>query len=398
MKVLHTYFRNEVIRSITFVMVAFVSLFLFFDMIAEVDRLSRPNASWFYYLISLGLGLPSRIYEIAPIAALIGSIYALVQLAASSEFTVMRSSGLGTAGLLRIMSRVAVGVVAITLFFGELVAPVAEKISVPIRAKGLGYELNRDFRSGYWLRDLVEDNGRQTVNFINFTDFTPDGELLGVELYTLSDEGQFNLWVRAERAAFVPDAELWVMMNATVQRFDYVPDERGGELAPRLVLRAPVFMERLNGKSGLRPEFLTGLLVKPERMSAYQLYNYSAFLSRNQLATDDIDLAFAKKVIYPFAIMVMMLISLSFAYLQVRAGGVSVKVFIGVMIGVGFHLVNSLFSHLGMVAKMPPFLSASLPTLIGLLAGLVALWWVSRPDPIHKFRKQFLKTPNISLD
>ena len=68
------YFRSELYKAISFVMVAFVGLFAFFDLIAEVDRLSLPGTSWFYYFIAVLLGLPARVYEITPIAALIGSI------------------------------------------------------------------------------------------------------------------------------------------------------------------------------------------------------------------------------------------------------------------------------------------------------------------------------------
>jgi lipopolysaccharide export system permease protein len=131
----------------------------------------------------------------------------------------------------------------------------------------------------------------------------------------------------------------------------------------------------------LSPELLTGLFVRPDRMSAWQLYNYSKFLSSNLQATDNIDLAFAKKIMYPFAILIMMMISLPFAYLHFRSGSVSVKVFAGIMIGVGFHLVNNLFSHLSMVASFPPFVSAALPSLLGFVVGMGALWWVSQPAP-----------------
>ena len=93
-RALLVYFRSELYKAITFVMVAFVGLFAFFDLIAEVDRLSLPGTSWFYYFVAVLLGLPARVYEIAPIAALIGSIYALVQLAASSELTAMRVIGI----------------------------------------------------------------------------------------------------------------------------------------------------------------------------------------------------------------------------------------------------------------------------------------------------------------
>lgn len=398
-KVLLRYISKEVYKSVTFVMMAFVGLFAFFDLIAEVDRLSQPNTSWTYYFAAVFLGLPSKVYEIAPIAALIGSIYALVQLAASSEFTAMRAAGLSTLGVIRLMSRIALGVVLITVVFGEVVAPIAEKAAVPLRATALGYEVERDFRSGYWLRDTYQDDsGEMKVRFVNFEDFTKEGELLGFQFYEVNEPLRITRWVRAQRAEFEREGGYWILSQVKLQQY-FVPDEQSGFSVPELgATVSPVEMlESLNWQSTLTPQLLTGLFVRPDRMSAIQLYNYSAFLNSNGQATDNIDVAFAKKVIYPLAIFVMTLISLSFAYLHFRAGGVSVRVFMGVMIGVGFHLVNNLFSHLSLVAKLPPFVSASIPTLVGLVVGLVALWWVSRPAPWMALNT-WRKVPQISLD
>ena len=58
----------------------------------------------------------------------------------------------------------------------------------------------------------------------------------------------------------------------------------------------------------------------------------------------------------------MMALALPFAYLQTRSGGVSLKIFIGIMIGVSFQLLNSLFSHLGLLNTWPPFATAILPS------------------------------------
>lgn len=398
-KVLLKYISKEVYKSVTFVMMAFVGLFAFFDLIAEVDRLSQPNTSWAYYFAAVFLGLPSKVYEIAPIAALIGSIYALVQLAATSEFTAMRAAGMSTSGVVKLMSRIAFGVVLITVLFGEVVAPVAEKAAVPLRAAALGYEVERDFRSGYWLRDAYQDEslGLQ-VRFVNFENFTKEGELLGVQFYEVSPDLKITRWVRAKKADYKRGAGYWVLSEVKVQNYFNQQAASGAELGAAQASASSVrSIEVMDWKSTLTPQLLTGLFVRPDRMSAMQLYNYSEFLSSNGQATDNIDLAFAKKVIYPLAIFVMTLISLSFAYLHFRAGGVSVRVFVGVMIGVGFHLVNNLFSHLSLVAKLPPFVSASIPTLIGLVVGLTALWWVSRPAPWMAL-KSWRKVPQISLD
>lgn len=384
------YFRGELIKAISFVMAAFVGLFAFFDLIAEVDRFSQPGTNVGYFFLSVLLGLPARVYEVAPIAALIGSIYALVQLAANSELTAMRAARLGTLGMLGILVRIAALVVVVTVVFGEAVAPAAEKAAVVMRAKALGTEVNRDFRSGYWLRDTVQDTQAGTrVRFVNFQAFDRSGELQTLEYFELDTEYRVRAWVRAARADFNPGNSSWTLHDVLVQR--YFESPVGNPAAAQAGLDAHASpIERLDSmvwETNLAPGLLTGLFVRPDRMSAWQLYNYGSFLRSNLLASDNIDLAFAKKLVYPFAILIMMLISLPFAYTNFRSGGVSVKVFAGVMIGVGFHLVNNLFSHLSMVAKMPPFISASLPSLLGLVVGMAALWWVTHPAPLRSVIK-----------
>jgi lipopolysaccharide export system permease protein len=74
----------------------------------------------------------------------------------------------------------------------------------------------------------------------------------------------------------------------------------------------------------------------------------------------------------------MMALALPFAYLHFRAGGVSLKIFIGIMIGVSFQLLNSLFSHLGLLNTWPALATAILPSLLFLLVAIGALSWVQR--------------------
>jgi lipopolysaccharide export system permease protein len=74
----------------------------------------------------------------------------------------------------------------------------------------------------------------------------------------------------------------------------------------------------------------------------------------------------------------MMALALPFAYLHFRAGGVSLKIFIGIMIGVSFQLLNSLFSHLGLLNTWPAFATAVMPSLTFLLIAIGALRWVER--------------------
>ncbi len=71
-------------------------------------------------------------------------------------------------------------------------------------------------------------------------------------------------------------------------------------------------------------------------------------------------------------------LALPFAYLQDRMGAVSVKVFAGIMLGITFHMLNGLFSNLGIINSWPAFFSAITPSALFLLAATGMLWWVER--------------------
>ena len=130
--------------------------------------------------------------------------------------------------------------------------------------------------------------------------------------------------------------------------------------------------------SEITPKILSVSSADPERMSANELAVYTRHLAENRQETDRFKIAFWKKLIDPLAIFVLMALALPFAYLHTRSGGVSLKIFIGIMIGVSFMLINTLFSHLGLLSTWPPFLTAIAPSLLFLLLALGALWWVER--------------------
>jgi lipopolysaccharide export system permease protein len=89
------------------------------------------------------------------------------------------------------------------------------------------------------------------------------------------------------------------------------------------------------------------LIVVPERMSVMKLYRYMQHLSANRQKTERYEIAMWKKIFYPIATLVMMAIALPFAYMHARFGMVGIKVFLGILLGIFFHMLNSLFSHIG---------------------------------------------------
>ena len=120
------------------------------------------------------------------------------------------------------------------------------------------------------------------------------------------------------------------------------------------------------------------LFADPDRMSAYDLAAFTRHLAENKQDSERYEIAFWKKMIYPFATLVMMMLALPFAYLHVRSGGVSLKIFSGIMIGMVFYLINSLFSHLGLLNTWPPVMTAMVPSILFMSLALAGLRYVER--------------------
>ena len=364
------YLRKEIYTAVIFVMVAFLSLFAFFDLIGEVSKFTKPGTNVAGIILSVFLGMPSRVYELAPIAALIGTIYALAQLAANSEFTVLRASGFSTTSAMKVIVWLGVGIMAFTIFFGEVVAPFSERLSLQVKANALGQGFDTGFKTGQWIRDTYKDETTNETRFVNIKRLTPDGQILNLEIYQLDAASRLRSIITAQSAEFNEDNG-WLLKG--VGLYQYPSDLVKGGTNPSYEA-----LTSMGWKSSLTPDLLAGSYVQPERMSAIQLWRYQNFLQENKQRTEQIALALAKKLVYPFAVLVMMIIALPFAYLHVRSGGISIRIFSGIMLGIGFHMLNNLFSHLSMIAKLPPLISASVPSLLGLSGGLFALWWVNR--------------------
>ena len=130
--------------------------------------------------------------------------------------------------------------------------------------------------------------------------------------------------------------------------------------------------------SALNPDILAVLMVVPERMSLSNLYSYIQHLAENRQKTDRYEIAIWKKLTYPLAVLVMMVLALPFAYLHDRMGAVSIKVFAGIMLGIGFQLLNGLFANLGVINGWPPLAAAITPSVLFLLAAAAMIGWVER--------------------
>ena len=393
MKILQRYFLVSITKAVFFVLAALLGLTAFMDLTNELPAVGKGGYMLHHALLYVLLLMPGHVYEVMPMAALIGTIITMAQFAQSSEFTIMRASSMSTAMAGWMLARIGVLFVVVTFLFGELVTPRAAPLAERVRLSAKGATVSAEFRSGMWTKDTVHDGGPHGPvtgsRFFNARQIDPDGSLHDVHLYEFDNSMRMRSLITAASATFAGDGT-WRLKDVTENVFANTrtlpepgaPAPKGQTIQSTFGLETSSVTTRklpaLDLASEITPKILSVSRSDPEHMSANELAVYTRHLTENRQETERFKIAFWKKLIGPLSIFVLMAIALPFGYLHTRSGGVSLKIFVGIMIGVSFLLVDSLFSHIGMLSTWPAFVTAAAPSLLFLLLAIGALRWVER--------------------
>jgi len=356
LRTLERYLARQIYAAVGFVLVGFLALFAFFDLISELGDLGRGNYHLKEVFTVVALSMPSHAYELFPVVVLIGTLYVLAHLASNSEYTVMRASGLSPARAALALAKVGVAFLIATFVIGEWVAPASEEAGRKVRQRAMSTLIGQDLMSGLWFKDEGA--------FINVRAALQADHLEGVLIYDFDADNRLRQLTAAQTADYAGKG-MWKLTEVTETRFSAD--------GPRTARH-----DETEWRSRVSPALLDALVVRPDRMSAWALHKYTEHLVGNRQKAERYEIALWKKLFYPLATLVMMALALPFAYMQARAGMVGVKVFLGIMLGILFHMLNNLFSHIGLLQNWPPVAAAAVPSAAFLLSALLMMWWVER--------------------
>ena len=378
MKVLTRHVAKEVLIATLFVLVALVALIAFFDLVSQARNIgNRYSISMALFLTMLKL--PSRLYEVMPIAALLGAVYTMSRLASNSEFTIMRVAGLSPFRLAGMMTVPALILIAMTYCLGEWLTPAADMMRNDMDNILFNRKLSaRGYSSGVWVKDNVKEQqnaGQATVRFVNVHNLIAgEHSRTGAwRVFEFDKDGSLIRVLHAPEASYI-SGRGWHLKDAKV------------ETLPKITHDETPMVEKSSARkdvdlmlpSEMRPEILGVLTIKPERMGISDLWQYIAHLKETKQTSDRYQVALWSKVFYPLAIFVMLAVAMPFAYLNTRSGGVSIKIFAGLMIGISFYALNNIFSFLGVLNTWHPMVEAVVPTSVMLICAAVALWLLER--------------------
>lgn len=367
MKTIRRLIYGEILWAVLFVLIAFLALFMFFDLVDELPMIGRTSLLDAKVVYSLGhagmhvlLYVPSRIYELLPIAVLIGAVFVLARLAQSSEYTILRTSGLGPWRALRTLLVLGAGFVLVTFLIGDYVAPAAERSAQLLKAQFKG-SISVG-QTGAWLKEKQQGHAYS----VNVQSMNSQGLLEDIRIFDFNEHGLLAGEIRAESGTLQDDG--W-LLHGVDSRTYAIDTEHGARITHTT-------QDQLLWPSSISAEMVSAALLKPERMRTWDLFAYINHLQANGQSAQRYEIEFWRKVFYPLSCLVMVVLALPFAYLHFRTRGLSAYVFAGVMIGISFFLLNNVFGYMGNLRDWAPWLTAAAPSLIYSLISLGAFGWL----------------------
>ncbi|MDY6979311.1 MAG: LPS export ABC transporter permease LptG [Pseudomonadota bacterium] len=349
MKLLERYIGQAVIVGVFSVLAVLVALFALIGFVDELDQIGRGSYTLWHALLYTLFNMPRQMYEIFPMATLLGTMLGLGMLANNRELVVMRTAGLSLTRIVWAIMKTAAMLILLAMVIGEVIAPPVYEYSNQKRLELMGAKISLNTRYGFWARD--------GDTYINVRRVDSQAKLRGIHLYTF-DGQRLQTLMRARSASY--DGEQWLLKNVT--RYD-IDDQA---LQKHQV-------EELPWRTLLDPALINVVSVDPDTLPVWRLYNYIDYLRESGLDSGQYELAMWGKAVMPFTLAAMVLLAVPFVFGSQRHTGIGQQILIGFLIGIVFYIGNRLAGQMGLVYEFPPALAAALPT--ALVIGASLLWF-----------------------
>ena len=350
MRILDAWIARHVVRGALLALAVLLSLSAVVALVEELDAVGRGRYGIGGAMEYVLLTLPRHAVVLFPLASVIGALVGLGTLAVSRELAVVRTAGVSVARIVGSVLKGALALVVIAVVVGEVVAPYCERLAQARRAAAL--DESGDRTAGYWIRE-----GRRFVNAVRVR---PGDAVEDMYVYEIGPDGTLRTLTHAARARYRDGA--WVLESV-----------RWSEISTAGV--ATWATPRVTWETPMRPDFVKLASARLESLSARALAQYVDYLRYNRLDTAAYELALWKKVVYPLAIGVMIVLAVPLVLGRLGGSGIGQRILAGCLIAVAFHVVNEVSGKMGIVYGLSPVLSAFAPTLLFLSVGV---WMLHR--------------------
>ncbi len=350
-RILTFYIVRHIIFATALVLLVLLGIETFLELIGELSDIGTKQYGIAQALLYVPLRIPTDLYELFPIAGLLGSLIGLGWLASNSELMVMRASGMS---IMRITGGVliaAVMMLSVITVFGEWLAPKFEMKAERIKAIALHKNYGVSKLSGLWLHHANE--------FVHIEKVTTKQHQQGVTSF------QFNKQNQLQQASYAKTGEAkdkqWNILNVS-----------STDLPPSTLFNSASANAKLTLKHSAKERqpisFEPTLLQVGDKDASHQslvsLWKNIRYRTRAGLLVDRFEFAFWQRVFRPIVAIVMICLGVPFIFGSLRNVSMGTRVLIGIVFGFGFYTLNQFFGPFSLVYQFPPFWAATLPTIL----------------------------------
>lgn len=341
---------RTVVLGALITLVALAGVGFFITFLSQLHNIGTGDYTVSTAFLFAALALPKTVYDMFPVATLIGALFALGGLAAHQELMIMRVSG---ADLWRLGRAVAWGGLALailTVLLGEFVAPPAKRVAEIVRVEKMYSRINTFGTQGVWIKS--------GENVVHVADVISATELRQLRIYTLGQDDRIKAVRRATKATY--ESNHWVLHDVSGTRFTAGRTRR-------------IAAKRVDWTSFVAPSTFGVLAVSPGDLSWRGLSRYIAYLRANGLSSSRYETAFWHKIAVPVSVLLMVLLALPFSLGRVRGGGAGQRLALGVVIGLIYYLIDRTVLEAGEGFRIAPLATAWVPTVLLAIAVLIAM-------------------------
>ncbi|WP_024617629.1 LPS export ABC transporter permease LptG [Pseudomonas kilonensis] len=331
------------ILAVLGIILGLATLFAFIDEMGDVsDTYTLVDVASYVLLTA-----PRRLYDMLPMAALIGCLIGLGSLASNSELTIMRAAGVSIGRIVWAVMKPMLVLMLVGVLVGEYIAPATENTAQANRSLAQGGGDAQSAKHGLW--------HRQGDEFIHINSVQPNGILYGVTRYRFDEQRHMLSSSFAKRAKFAEDH--WQLNDVTTTVFH---DKRTEVVAAA--------QERWD--VSISPQLLSTVVMAPESLSITGLWSYIHYLADQGLNNGRYWLAFWVKVLQPLVTAALVLMAISFIFGPLRSVTLGQRVFTGVLVGFTFRIAQDLLGPSSLVFGFSPLFAVLVPAGVCALAGL----------------------------
>ncbi|HAO31601.1 MAG TPA: LPS export ABC transporter permease LptG, partial [Candidatus Competibacteraceae bacterium] len=274
MKLIDRYIFRTVANTTLVALLVLLLLEMFLSLLVELEEVGKGRYDFAAVLRYLLLIQPQRVYELFPMALLVGALLGMGALASGSELIVMRAAGLSLTQLTRSVLQAGLALSLAVLVLGEFAAPPLEQTAREQRAAAKSEGMAIRGGRGFWVRD--------GDYFVHVNAVLPGLRLADIHIFRIGPQSRLETVTAAQSARY--QAGRWVLEN--IDRSFLKGDSVASEKLPDLEI-----------SSSISPQILDVLAADPAGLSVRDLWVYVDYLERNGLDAQSYRLALWRKLL-----------------------------------------------------------------------------------------------------